>query len=136
MNRHAMDKRLVEAVVHFEVHILMTMKLRIKMSHEEAKLEAKLAEQGISLSNAEHIHKRIAGALGDEESYFVNLKRLLGIPGQDPELRYDSIVWPGFEFRAVLGSDGCVESAQYWHSAGNPLKTGDPSEVPIWSIDV
>lgn len=63
------------AIVEFEVYVLMTMKLRIRMSHEEAELESKLAERGLSVDEAERIYERLAETLGDAASYVENMKK-------------------------------------------------------------
>ncbi|OBF54897.1 hypothetical protein A5787_03910 [Mycobacterium sp. 852002-50816_SCH5313054-b] len=125
------------AIVEFEVYLLMTMKLRISMSRKQAQLEAKLAEHELSVDDAERIHERIVEALGDEAAYFGNMKRLLGILDQDAlSLEYSSVLWPGFDFKAVSGAGGLLESARYWHRTRNPSSVGSPIELPIWSMDV
>lgn len=137
MNRRAMNRGSVSATVDFEVFLLMTMKLRIKMSHKENQLAAKLAEHGLSVDDAEHIHERIAEALGDEASYFRNLKKLLGIADENAtSLQYDSILWPGFNFNAVAGDDGMLESVRYRHVRRDPPHVDSPTQLPIWSMDV
>lgn len=55
-----MSRGAVGATVNFEVYLLLTMKLRIKMSQKQRQLEAKLA----SVGDAEYIHERLAEALG------------------------------------------------------------------------
>jgi hypothetical protein len=78
MNGQAMNTASIPALIEFEVYLLMTMKLRIRMSHKEFQLDTKLAEHGLSVGEAEHIHERVAETLGDEASYFQNMKKLLG----------------------------------------------------------
>lgn len=107
------------------------------MSRKQAQLEAKLAEQGLSIDDAERIHGRIAEALGDEATFFANMKKLLGILDQGAlSLEYGSILWPGFDFKAVSGAGGQLESARYWHKTRGQDRVGSPIELPIWSMDV
>jgi hypothetical protein len=109
MNRTAENGASVGAAVDFEVYLLMTMKLRIRMSHKEFQLDTKLAEHGLSVGEAEHIHERVAETLGDEASYFQNMKKLLGIADQDAaSFEYDSVFWPGFSFNATASEDGML----------------------------
>lgn len=137
MNRHATNGASVGATVDFEVYLLMTMKLRIKMSHKELQLEAKLAEHGLSVSDAERIHERVAKALGDEASYFGNMKKLLGVAEQDgTSVKYDSVLWPGFSFNATASEDGMLESARYRHTRRDSPSVDSPTQLPIWSMDV
>lgn len=111
-----MNRLLLSPLIDFEVYLLMTMKLRIKMSHKEDQLAAKVADRGLSVDDAERIHERVAEALGDEASYFRNMKKLLGIAGQDAtSVEYSSILWPGFDFTAIASEDGLLESAWYRH---------------------
>ncbi|WP_089025313.1 hypothetical protein [Mycobacterium persicum] len=115
----------------------MTMKLRIKMSHKEDQLAAKVADHGLSVDDAERIHERVAEALGDEASYFGNMKKLLGIADQDAtSVEYSSILWPGFDFTAIASEDGFLESARYRHKKRNSPTAGSPIGLPIWSMDV
>jgi hypothetical protein len=125
-------------IIDFEVHLLMTMKLRIKMSHEEAQLEAKLAEHGISIDSAERIHEQVAEVLGDDEDfYFENMKKLMNVAEQDAtSLEYDSVLWPEFKFKAIASHDGRLESARYWHTRRDSSGVDSPIGLAIWSMDV
>jgi len=137
MNRHAANGASIDATVKFEVYLLMTMKLRIKMSHEEPQLAAKLAEHGVSVGDAERIHERVAQALGDEASYFENMKKLLGLADQGAtSFEFNSVMWPGFSFNATANEDGMLESARYGHMRGDSPSVDSPTELPIWSMDV
>lgn len=132
-----MDTTSNSPVVNFEVHLLMTMKLRMSMSHQEAQLEAKLAEHGLSVSDAESVHQRVAGALGDEATNFENLKALLRIADlETSSLTYSSVLWPGFDFTAIAGADGLVESARYCHVRRHPSRVDSPIGLPVWSMDL
>ena len=132
-----MNTAAVTAIVDFEVYLLMTMKLRIRMSHKEAQLEAKLAEHGFSVDDGERLHERVAEALADEASYFGNMKKLLGIADQDAtSLEYSSVLWPGFDFNAIASEDGLLESARYWHTRRCSPTADSPIGLPIWSMDV
>jgi hypothetical protein len=127
----------ITAIADFEVYLLMTMRLRISMSHKEAQLQAKLAEHGPSLDGAKNIHERVAGALGDEASGFENLKNLLGVADRNSTtLKYDSVLWPGFDFNATADENGPLESARYRHSRRNSPSVDSPTELTIWSMDV
>jgi hypothetical protein len=137
MNRHTTNGSSIGATVDFEVYLLMTMKLRIKMSHKELQLEAKLAEQGLSVADAERIHERVARALGDEASYFGNMKKLLGIAEQAAtSFEYSSVLWPGFSFNPTAREDGMLESARYRHTRRDSSSVDSPTQLPIWSMDV
>ncbi|WP_245850621.1 hypothetical protein [Mycobacterium angelicum] len=115
----------------------MTMKLRIRMSHKEAQLKAKLAEHGLTVDDAQHIHQRVAEALGEEAAYFRNMNALLGIAERgSSSLKYSSVLWPGFEFTAIAGGDGVLESARYWHTTRDLRNDDSPTRLPIWSMDV
>ena len=132
-----MNRASVTAIVDFEVYLLMTMKLRIRMSHQEAQLKAKLAEQGFSVDDGERIHERVAEALGDEASYFGNMRKLLGIADQNAtSLQHSSVLWPGFDFNAIGSKDGLLESARYWHTGRDSITADSPIGLPIWSMDV
>ncbi|MGB6512497.1 MAG: hypothetical protein WBF57_05845 [Mycobacterium sp.] len=127
----------IPALIEFEVYLLMTMKLRMKMSHKEAQLEGKLAEHGLSVDDGKRIHERVAQTLGDETSGFENLKSLLGIADQDARsLKYSSVLWPGFDFNAITGEEGLLESAQYRHTSGALRTLNHPTELNIWSLDI
>lgn len=137
MNGHPMNRSLVSAIVDFEVHLLMTMKLRIRMSHKEAQLQNKLTEHSISAGDAERIHERVTEALGDEASYFGNLKKLLGIADHDAaSLEYNSVLWPGFDFNAIADEGGRLKSARYQHTKRDSPSVDSPIDLPIWSMDV
>jgi hypothetical protein len=131
-----METTSVQAVIDFEVYLLMTMKLRLSMAGKESLLEAKLAERGLTIDQAKHIHQRVAESLGDEASRFHNMKKLLGIASLDAtSLKYSSVLWPGFDFNAVAGEDGALESAGYWHIHHDSLSVGSPTALPTWSVD-
>lgn len=122
---------LVPAVIDFEVYLLMTMKLRISMSHKESQLEARLAERWLSLGDAERIHEQVAEALGAEASRFENLKNLLGIPDNDARsLKYRSVLWPEFDFTAIAGEVGRLESARYRRAEAIKLASVPPLSCP------
>jgi hypothetical protein len=114
-------------IADFEVHLLMTMKLRIKMSHKEAELEAKLAEHELSVASAERIHERVVDGLGDEAVYFANMKKLIKFAEQDAtSLKYESVLWPGFTFKASADAHGRLESARYWHTRRDSPSVDSP----------
>lgn len=125
------------ALMEFEAYILMTMKLRMSMADKGAQLEAKLAEHGLSLRDAELIYQRIAENLSDENSRFENMKKLLGLTGAaSAALKYASIFWPGFEFGATADETGLLESAGYRHTTHDPARIDSPTDVPTWSMDI
>ncbi|AGZ49861.1 hypothetical protein PJN25_23430 [Mycobacterium kansasii] len=124
-------------IIDFEVYLLMTMRLRMSMANKEAQLEAKLAEHGLSLKDAERIHERIARALSDEDSRYENMKKLLGVTEQDSAgLKYSSVLWPGFDFNAIAGDEGVLESAGYRHTRRDSPPVDSPTELPTWSVDI
>ncbi len=132
-----MNTASVPAVIDFEVYLLMTMKLRLLMSHKQAQLEAKLAQHGLSVGDAERIHAQVAQTLDNEASRFENMKKLLRVSDQDPtSLKYSSAFWPEFDFNAITGDDGLVESARYLRARGHSPSVGSPTELPLWSTDV
>ena len=112
-----MDSTSFSAVVDFEVYLLMTMKPRLSLSDTSGLLDSKLAMVGLSMDGAKRIRDRIAGALSVESSRFRDMKTLLGVgdEGAATFLKYSSVLWPGFEFRAQAGIDECLESAGYVH---------------------
>ncbi|ORV71048.1 hypothetical protein [Mycobacterium gastri] len=89
------------------------------------------------MEDAELIHERIARALGDEASRYENMKMLLGVAEQDSAaLRYNSVLWPGFDFKAIAGEDGVLESARYWHTRRDSGNVDSPIGLPAWSVDI
>ncbi|WP_245836030.1 hypothetical protein [Mycobacterium rhizamassiliense] len=114
----------------------MTMKLRVKMSKEEAELEAKLSEQGLSVDDAQRVHDRVADFLGGEASFFQNTKKLLGADPAASSLEFSSVLWPGFEFKVITNGGGRLESARYWHRSRDVPIVKLPIGLPIWSMDV
>jgi hypothetical protein len=131
-----MEKPSVQAVIDFEVYLLMTMKLRMSMAGKESLLEAKLAEHGLKMDQAQNIYQRVTESLGDEASRFDNIKKLLGIASPDTaSVQYCSVLWPSFDFNAGASEDGLLESAGYSHARRDSLSVGSPTELPIWSVD-
>ncbi|MGH3723363.1 MAG: hypothetical protein ACRDUS_04450, partial [Mycobacterium sp.] len=61
----------VTSVIEFEIYVLVTMKFG--MINREARIEAKLADHGLTLHDAEAIAERVAQALGDESTFFNGL---------------------------------------------------------------
>ncbi|KZS64626.1 hypothetical protein A4G26_27875 [Mycobacterium kansasii] len=131
-----MNTSSVSEILDFEVHLLMTMKIR--MVNKNAKLlENKLAEHGLSVADAQRIHERVSEALGDEASRFENMKKLLGLGGQSSKsLEYSSVLWPGFDFTATASEEGVLESARYWHTRSDSSRVDSPTELPPWSMDI
>jgi hypothetical protein len=132
-----MNSGSAEAILDFEAYLLMTMKLRITMAGKVALLEAKLAEHGLSVDDAAAIHHRVTEALSDEAGRFETTKNLLGIA--DPasaSLEYSSLLWPGFDFKAIADHDGLLESARYRRITSDSPNVDSPSELPTWSVDV
>ncbi|MEZ0350838.1 hypothetical protein [Mycobacterium sp. pR1184] len=126
----------VQAVINFEIYLLMTMKMRMSMAGKKSLLEAKLAENNLTIDQANHIHNRVAEALGDEASRFENMKKLLGIVGpHSSSLQYSSVLWPGFDFTATAGDDGLLESAGYRHTRHDSPSVASPTELPTWTMD-
>jgi len=124
------------AVVDFEVYVLMTMKLRLKMSQKLAELEAKLADHGLTPSDGERIHARVTKALDDEATFFDNLAKFVGIQHDRSSLRFDSELWPDFAFTATVGDDQRIESAGYRRVSGHAPYVESPIGRQVWSLDV
>ncbi len=133
-----MDSTSFSAVVDFEVYLLMTMKPRLSLSDTSGLLDSKLAMVGLSMDGAKRIRDRIAGALSVESSRFRDMKTLLGVgdEGAATFLKYSSVLWPGFEFRAQAGIDECLESAGYVHVQRTVLDVESPTQLPAWSADI
>ena len=124
-------------VLEFEIYVLMTMKFRMKMSHLDAQLESKLSEFGLSSAQGERVQQRMGEALGDENSFFANLKRIVGPAGGDSApLSFSSVLWPEFDFKAIAGPDGRLQSARYWHVRGTEQNIDSPTALPVWSMDI
>ncbi|MEE6139953.1 hypothetical protein SKC41_26950 [Mycobacterium sp. 050128] len=123
-------------VIDFEVYLLMTMKMRMSMAGKESLLEAKLAEHKLAIEQANLIYERVSEALSAPASRFENMKKLLGIVSPEfSPLKYGSVLWPGFEFKATAGEDGGLEAAGYWHTRHDPLSVASPTEIATWSVD-
>ena len=119
------------AVVEFEVFVLMSMTLRLRLLQKSGLLQSRLAAHGLSLDDGHRISKIVAEALGDDASFFDNLKGKLSIAGRDPaSLEFESVLWPGFVFRADLTGE-----ARY-HYVGQPIPTTSLRDLKVWSVDV
>ena len=127
----------MNTIVNFEIYVLMTMKLRLKMSRKEDALAAKISQHGFSIDDAEHIHRQVSGALEEESTRFVSMKKLLGVADQGASvLTYASILWPGFDFNAIADGRGLLESAAYSHKCHQSTSVKSPTELALWSVDV
>ncbi|GAB5895394.1 hypothetical protein OKHIL_12010 [Mycolicibacterium mageritense] len=118
----------------FEVYLLVSMKYG--MINRDAVREAKLAERGLSVGDAEHIHLRVAEQLANRSTQFENLRTLVG--AEAPEigsLTFRGILWPDFDFTATANHDGSIDSAGYRRARGHALVVGSPTEQPPWSMD-
>lgn len=125
------------AVLDFEVYVLMTMKLRLKMSQKLAYLDEKLSRHELTVADGDRVRTQLASTLGDERSFFVNLRTLVDETEHDAtSLRFCSLLWPEFDFRATAGADGTLTSARYWHARGVAPTDAAPSEVALWSTDI
>jgi hypothetical protein len=131
-----MGKASLTAVVEFEIYVLMTMKLRLKMSQKLDQLEVKLVDHGFTPADAERIHGQLVEALGDETTFFYNLARLLGAHPEGTSLTFKSVLWPEFAFVATVGEGGRIESAQYRRIGGAASDVDSPTGRPCWSLDL
>ncbi|MGH3726796.1 MAG: hypothetical protein ACRDUS_22025 [Mycobacterium sp.] len=122
------------AIIEFEVYLLMTMKIRL-VSRQPA-LEAKLSEFGLSVDDAQRVHSRVAKSLGGEFSRLDNMKGFLGVSKDSDSLTYASVLWPEFNFSAITGESGQLESARYVRVRGDFPSGDSPMELPSWSADV
>lgn len=123
-------------VVDFEVYLLMTMKPRLSLADTRGLLDAKVAEAGLSLDGAGRIHDRISKALSEEVSRFRDMKAVLGVDEDATSLKYNSVLWPGFEFSAHADVNGLIESAGYTHLEHLPLEAESPTDLAAWSVDI
>ncbi|SLI56622.1 Uncharacterised protein [Mycobacteroides abscessus subsp. bolletii] len=128
------------AIFDFEIYVLMTMELRLKMTNEpseRARLGNKLAEHGLTLQDGKRIHGQMTEALADEESFFANLKTFLGVNSNAAEVQFTSVLWPEFDFTASVGPDGQL-SARYHHARGSEARIQPHSvrDIPNWSMDL
>ncbi|WP_078345168.1 hypothetical protein [Mycobacteroides chelonae] len=129
------------AVFDFEVYVLMTMKLRLKMTSdpdEKLRLQNKLAEYDLTLADGERVHDQIGGLLVDEDSFFTNLRSIMGTDANATELSFTSVLWPEFDFKATADANGRLESARYWHTR-RPIARphlDSPNDVSYWSMDL
>ncbi|MEZ0350841.1 hypothetical protein [Mycobacterium sp. pR1184] len=127
----------VTAVINFEVYLLMTMKPRLSLADTRGLLDARLSRVGVNLDNAARTHERIAAALSDQNSRFRDMKTLLGIVDNDAtSLRYNSVLWPGFDFNAHADQHGSLASASYMHTDHTPLDVESPAQLAAWSCDI
>lgn len=125
------------ASFEFEVYVLMSMRLRIRMSQNEAALQAKLAENGLTIETAEHIYEQVVAALSDEASFFRDMAKLLNVESENVEsLEYDSTMWPGFCFTATSSAGISLESAAYRHMQRDRFRGASPMQLPMWSVDI
>lgn len=121
-------------VPDFEVHQLMTMKWG--MFPKRAMIEWTLSEYGISLDDAQRIHRRVARLMDDESARFDNLKQVVGVAKHDSTaLTFSSVLWPGFEFTARAGADGRLDTARYRRAGGYARPAASPHDQPPWSMD-
>ncbi|WP_441957811.1 hypothetical protein [Mycolicibacterium houstonense] len=129
-----MDNAATAGVLDFEVYLLMTMKYG--MINRDAVREAKLTEHGLSLSDAESIHQRVAELLCNESTQFENLRALVEPATSDSgSLTFRGILWPEFDFTATANDDGSLRSAGYRRGRGKPQVADDPTRQPAWSMD-
>ncbi|MGV0583789.1 hypothetical protein ABQE45_08585 [Mycobacteroides chelonae] len=124
----------VTSVIEFEIYVLVTMKFG--MINREARIEAKLADHGLTLHDAEAIAERVAQALGDESTFFNDLSDRLSADADSASLRFTSVLWPEFDFEATRDSNGVVESARYRRVRGRPPEADSPEDLPSWSVTV
>lgn len=122
------------SVLDFEVYALVTMKFG--MINREARMEAKLAEHGLSWGDAEAIGERLARTLGDESSFFSSLLGFLGAGEDSASVKFSSVLWPEFDFEAVADANGVVESGRYKRVRGRAPDADSPRDLPPWSVGV
>lgn len=51
-------------------------------------------------------------------------------------MRYRSVLWPDFDFKAIADTDGRLESAAYRRARGRFPDAVCPSELSMWSVDI
>ncbi len=127
----------INTIVNFEIYVLMTMKLRLKMSRKEAALAAKLSQHGFSIDEAERIHRQVSGALEEQSTRFASMKELLSAADQRASVStYSSVLWPGFDFTAIADDRRLLESAAYSHNSRDSTIVRSPTELALWSVDL
>lgn len=122
------------SVLHFEVYALVTMKFG--MTNRESRMEAKLAEHGLSWGDAEAIGERMAQTVGGGSAFFSNWWALLGVGEESASVEFSSVLWPEFDFEAVAGPHGVIESAGYKRVRGRAPAADSPEGLPTWSVGV
>lgn len=119
----------------------MTMKRRLSLTGdpaEKVRLEIKLAEYGLTVADGERIHSQMISTLVDENSFFTNLGTFLGADSDVKVISFASVLWPEFEFKATIDTDGGrLESARYWHTGATAGEKGvSPRGVAKWGADL
>ncbi|AMW19448.1 hypothetical protein [Mycobacteroides chelonae] len=124
----------IPAIIDFEVYLLITMKARLV--NRQNFLEAKLSEFDISVDEALRVHAKVAEALGGRTSRFENMKAFLGVVSNSESLKYESVLWPEFDFSATANESGLLDSAGYIRTRGAFRSVNSPTELIPWSTDI
>lgn len=73
-------------------------------------MEAKLADHGFTMRDAEAIAERVAQALGDEWTFFNGLTHGLAADADSASVGFTSVLWPEFDFEATRDANGVIQS--------------------------
>lgn len=136
MKKDAMIAIALTGVIDCEVYLLMTMKPRLSLTDTRGLLDSKIADAGLTPEAAAAVHRRVASILRDEASRFREMEALLGVNQGAMSLKYGSLLWPGFEFRADADENGGVKSATYRRSRRPTRELKHPADLAAWSIDI
>lgn len=85
-----MDIAPVVSVLDFEIYVLVAMKFGT--INREARIEAKLADHGFTMYDAEAIAERVAQAHGDESIFFNGLTHGLA-DADSASVGFTSVLW-------------------------------------------
>jgi hypothetical protein len=115
----------------------MSMRRWLKQLGHADRVDARLAEHGFTLDDAERIHRQIADALHYEATQFETIQRLLEVDGrQSNSLSFPSGFWPDFCFIAHADDGGVLDRARYVRGRGTISPVDSPRDLPLWSCDV
>lgn len=87
--------------------------MKLGMINREARMEAKLADHGFTMRDAEAIAERVAQALGDEWTFFNGLTHGLAADADSASVGFTSVLWPEFDFEATRDANGVIQSARH-----------------------
>ena len=110
--------------------------MKLGMIHREARMEAKLADHGFTMRDAEAIAERVAQALGDEWTFFNGLTHGLAADADSASVGFTSVLWPEFDFEATRDANGVIQSARHRRVRGRAPEADSPEDLLSWSVSV